>query len=412
MERGSGDRPSPQAGVGVCRSSSAGGRRCPACSSDRARARHNKRRREARTARAAVIAWAQEQGYDQPVRDLLPELSPREAQFWAIGQGMPLDGPHPQRRLWSEPLELREQDVTAITTICSTQTSPAEQQLLAEVRGGDDDIDGSNGVIMYELENGGTGYFKGMDTADVDLADDYGHTRRVEQALYEVGAYRLARAMGPEYETLVPPVVVRSVHGDVGVMSWGVPGSVGAAYSGAVAPEDLRRAAFFDALSGQQDRHHGNYLVDEGDEGGSAGFPRLYLIDHGFGFMQDNDYVNSQLFSGRRLARGARLNDKERSILQRMLRDSTSLGMTDVLASNERVYALRSRAERMLRRDRLPEGEGFYRDTDQRNLIREQFSHLVGNRTDEFPELDDNFNRKPRGAQASTLTPVGEEEKS
>lgn len=76
--------------------------------------------------------------------------------------------------------------------------------------------------------------------------------------------------------------LLRVVDGRLGSFSRGVADSPQPPL-GIVSSAHLDAAAFFDALTGQQDRHTGNLLVD-----GS----RLHLIDHGFTFAVTGNAFN------------------------------------------------------------------------------------------------------------------------
>lgn len=81
----------------MCDSCAEGGRRCPGSMSPEARAAHNTRRRQNRTARAAVVSWARQRDMPQLALDVLAVAPPAVAKRWAEDAGAP------------EPTELGEQ---------------------------------------------------------------------------------------------------------------------------------------------------------------------------------------------------------------------------------------------------------------------------------------------------------------
>lgn len=72
----------------MCRSIAEGGRRCPTCASQGERKRHNIRRRQNRTARKRIAAWAI-QHHGTQVGATVMALTPRAAKAWAVEQGAP-----------------------------------------------------------------------------------------------------------------------------------------------------------------------------------------------------------------------------------------------------------------------------------------------------------------------------------
>lgn len=122
---------------------------------------------------------------------------------------------------------------------------------------------GINETVLATLEGGIKAVFK---TSDMRL-----------DAEREVGAWQVAKLVG--LEDIVPPSVVRSIGGEKGVMMKFWDGKLAKsfkddkeAYDG---DQDLHRAAMFDYVIGNTDRHMGNWLVGNG---------KLQLIDHGFSF--------------------------------------------------------------------------------------------------------------------------------
>lgn len=198
--------------------------------------------------------------------------------------------------------------------------------------------EGTNTTLRMKLSNGVTGYFKPFDGGRSDLEAAFGHDD-VVQPLHEYGAWRLANQMGPPWSELVPPTVLREFNGRMGSFQLERPG-VGDDANPWRAPE-WREAAFFDALIGQQDRHWQNYLMC-GD--------RLTLIDHGYSFAVPGAELNQSDLVRERSRIDPGLTHVERSVLDRILSSSDSMGLAGVLEPH-RVEALRKRASEMRARN-------------------------------------------------------------
>lgn len=93
----------------------------------------------------------------------------------------------------------------------------------------------------------------------------------------EVAAWRVARLVG--LHDLAAPCVLREHAGETGcLMKWWQGTLAGKAENPWDGTEDMARAAAFDYIIGNTDRHDGNWLVSK--EG------KLQLIDNGFSFME------------------------------------------------------------------------------------------------------------------------------
>ncbi len=184
----------------------------------------------------------------------------------------------------------------------------------------------------------------------------FGQTR-ASCVLAEALAWRFAVALGTPYETLVAPCVLRFfdvIDTDApGAMSLACPG-VDESYAPAdEVPEQWAAAALFDALSGQQDRHSGNWLWDEESRA-------LHLIDHGYGFACRGDHAaNSEILRVRRERGPLGLSDSELGLLGRMLDDAGLLDVERVL-SESRARSLRARAQDMTEPPRVILREGSF----------------------------------------------------
>lgn len=171
----------------------------------------------------------------------------------------------------------------------------------------------------------------------------FGQTR-ASCVLAEALAWRLAVALGAPYEQLVAPCVLRffdAIDTDApGALSLACPG-VDESYAPAnEVPEQWAAAALFDALSGQQDRHSGNWLWDEQARA-------LRLIDHGYSFARRGEHcANSEVLRVRRTRGQLRLSDSELALLGRLFDDPGVLAVERVLCES-RARSLRSRARAM-----------------------------------------------------------------
>lgn len=103
---------------------------------------------------------------------------------------------------------------------------------------------------------------------------------------------------------------------------------------------DVMAGAFYDSLIGQQDRHSGNYFVNNWDE-------KVQLLDHGFCFAKPGDQLNMSAFVRYRWQVGASaLNGPEHTILSRLAASPDLLGIAAVIGSS-RAAAMRDRVSRM-----------------------------------------------------------------
>jgi len=183
---------------------------------------------------------------------------------------------------------------------------------------------------------------------------NYGHSP-VSTLISECAAWQLAKRLGERWHSLVVPTVLRSVklpsrHSEVGSLALFRPGEVRKRNYIHAVPEQAANGAFFDCLSGQQDRNPGNVLWQEERS-------RIYLIDHGFSFARPGDHTGHLELTAWRWQRGSRaLDDFERAAVSSLT--DADLGDLRGYLAGDRADALLDRAQR-LRRDReiLPPGE-------------------------------------------------------
>lgn len=132
---------------------------------------------------------------------------------------------------------------------------------------------GVNATKQLELAGGTVVFHKPFSGVHVANAIAYGQTDETPP-LHEAAAWRLAVALGPPWDEIVVPCVLREYAGEDGSLS---PRAVGWPRDPAptLNPTWCFPAAFFDSLIAQQDRHGGNWRWDG---------ERLTLIDHGYAF--------------------------------------------------------------------------------------------------------------------------------
>lgn len=163
--------------------------------------------------------------------------------------------------------------------------------------------DSSTQVLRYELEDGSVGYFKSFTDNSFDEYSfrDYG-TTSLNASINEVNAYRMAQLLGDGFSDLVPETVIREIDGSLGtlqreVISEGKPPS--SFHRNPQLREDYRKAAIFDFIIGNLDRHSDNFIY--GFEAGESGRRRyrIRLIDHSFSFpwKRGSSYFNQSVFA-------------------------------------------------------------------------------------------------------------------
>lgn len=157
---------------------------------------------------------------------------------------------------------------------------------------------GCSDVGRYVLEDGSVGYFKSLSNNSEQEGSfkDYG-TTSLGAAINEVNAYRMAQALGDEYAKMVPETVIREIDGSIGTLQRevkenrdGVNKAKAEIFKG-----DVRRAAIFDFIIGNQDRHNDNYLYSETEDENSR--PCIRLIDNSFSFPPEGGTFNMSMFT-------------------------------------------------------------------------------------------------------------------
>jgi len=166
----------------------------------------------------------------------------------------------------------------AVGTMAST---PAESHLRSSPIASSKEIGhGVSGAELVTFADGSKAVWKADDKeykgCRDNVSDGYMGAR-------EYGAWALAKVIG--MTDLVTPIAKRTIDGKVGTLSAFQKGVVanavdrGDRFDGT---RDLARAAVFDFITGNEDRHTGNWLMKAG---------RFRLIDHGLCFPDKGKYV-------------------------------------------------------------------------------------------------------------------------
>jgi hypothetical protein len=176
----------------------------------------------------------------------------------------------------------------------------------------------------------------------------FGHADPAAVAVNEAAAWRLARAMGPPYETLVATSVIRWLRSEPGIPAdWGALTRLAEGPSGRIEPlEDpdlCDPAAFFDCLIGQQDRHAGNFRFDL-----RTGI--LTLIDHGYSFPGGQWHLNDSAFLRERYGAGRAALTSQETELLRSLPALEVWGELLMVLRDDQAAALEWRRAEMLSR--------------------------------------------------------------
>lgn len=206
---------------------------------------------------------------------------------------------------------------------------------------------GINTTKMVQLDSESTGYFKPFAGLEHSVSRSFGQ-KNAEQPIHEAAAWQLAKQLGPEYTQMVSPCIIREVGGQWGSVSFGQTGTsthrAGIRSISELPKDQVDNLAFFDAVIRQQDRHEGNFLVDNRG---------IVAIDHGFSFSNNREYMNYSKIQAYRASARPELTQQEFQLLVRITGSSNCLGLKDIIGE-DRAKALQTRAQNMLKTGRIP----------------------------------------------------------
>jgi hypothetical protein len=137
---------------------------------------------------------------------------------------------------------------------------PVEQRMLEEAFAGPPaptSTPGVNATVQLKLAGGEVVFHKPFSGVHVANAIAYGHTDETPP-LHEAASWRLAVALGPPWQEIVAPCVLRAYGGEDGALVLQAPGRP-RERAPTQNPTWCLPAAFFDSLVAQQDRHDGNW---------------------------------------------------------------------------------------------------------------------------------------------------------
>ena len=136
---------------------------------------------------------------------------------------------------------------------------------------------GRNQTFLIEFEDGEKAVFKPSAGESKPLAGEFEYAYGY-QTQKEVGAWQVAKIV--HMDDMVPPVIKSNINGAEGALmefQRGEPAYNFTGFERYDGVKDFARAATFDYVIGNPDRHAGNWLVDKG---------KLHLIDHGSSFIE------------------------------------------------------------------------------------------------------------------------------
>jgi len=188
---------------------------------------------------------------------------------------------------------------------------------------GEDESWRTNGISTvqrYELEDENYGYFKpfGENSYQESEFANFG-TNTLQAAISEVNAHRLSKAMGLGFDKLVPETVLREIDGKLGSIQREVYEDADSLRDFDEVPElkeDFRKAAVFDFVLGNLDRHDQNMLFGAEPDRKGGLRDRIRLIDNSFGFPDPTRAVhyNWSIFTENRSLYGYKLSKDELSL--------------------------------------------------------------------------------------------------
>lgn len=152
--------------------------------------------------------------------------------------------------------------------------------------------DGFSSVKRLKLKDGTRAYFKSISSNSraSESSFQYLGVSSLSAAVNEVNAYRLAESMGEEYRHLVPETSFTVYSGEIGSIQREVvetEGEVSPKLEDKSLRDDYRKAAIYDFISGNIDRHTGNFIYGEIDTE-----KHIALIDNSFAFPDHYNRVD------------------------------------------------------------------------------------------------------------------------
>lgn len=230
---------------------------------------------------------------------------------------------------------------------------------------------GSSDVERCHFEDGSTGYFKGFgaNSHNEGFFAEFSGASSLTASISEVNAYRMAQLLGDGFDELVPETRFREVNGSIGTIQREVPEDRSVSRDFKTNPtleKDFRKAAIFDFVTGNLDRHAENFLYEAKELGEGKRENRIRLIDNSFSFPDPERFteINGSVFgSNQGVPAGAgrwyrypseklKLEAAERKALGRA-KDGVESWVQSGTISEARGRATIERIDHLLRRNRI-----------------------------------------------------------
>jgi hypothetical protein len=195
------------------------------------------------------------------------------------------------------------EDERAIAMALALAQSESLSYAAAESRDFSFEADGCTDVKRYELKDGSVGYFKSFtdNSRSEGLFREFG-TSSLGASINELSAHRMAQALGPGFDELVPETVLRELDGKLGTLQREVKEDDDLDTMVEHSPElqeDYRKAAILDFVIGNLDRHEDNYLLGAEIDAQGVARNRVRLIDNSFSFpaKYSSSSLNASVFA-------------------------------------------------------------------------------------------------------------------
>jgi hypothetical protein len=199
----------------------------------------------------------------------------------------------------------------------------------------------TGGTYLAVFEDGSEAFHKPHESLKTSSVSDFGHNQDTPP-MHECAAWHFAKALGEEYESLLPATVYRQIEGEWGSLAAKLPGVKPGTPAFTHAPDQVNVAGLFDVMIGQQDRHLNNFLWDK-----ASG--RLGLFDHGFCFPGDGHEhrIRSASLQRQRRYKKLKLDRDEVQLVERILASGDLLGIEPLLEP-ERSARMTLRLEKLI----------------------------------------------------------------